>query len=271
MIMQLVEFKNYLSREYPQSKTGLNYLERLTNFFSKYSEFNQENIDNYLTALSNENKLNAQKMAMYAFRTYSKFSGIEIKLGKVPHISTPEKDILTFKEIENEILPYFPSLFGDDAKKRVLLFRFMILSMLRISEVLALKKENFLFDDNIIRVVNGKGRKNRNVPIHKKIKAELQEYVSNSINDLVFEKDRSFILNIVDVINNKLRYKKHLTPHLLRKAGAKAYYKQTKDLEALSKILGHKSIQTTQIYIAYNIDDVKESFKNFKYPTRRKK
>jgi len=269
--MLLIEFKNYLSREYPQSKTGLNYLERLNNFFSKYPEFNQSNVDEYLTNLANENKLNAQKMAMYAFRAYAKMAGIDIKFGKVPRIYKPDRDTLTFKEIENEIIPYFPTLFEENCEKCIFLFRFMVLSMLRISEILALKNEDFLFDERIIRVVCGKGRKNRNVPIHNKIKSELQNYVNQSTSDFVFENDKGFITNIIDVINNKLRYKKHLTPHLLRHAGAKEYYKQTKDIEAISKILGHANLNTTQTYIAYNIDDVKESFKNFKYPTRRKK
>ena len=66
-------------------------------------------------------------------------------------------------------------------------------------------------------------------------------------------------------INNELNYHKKLTPHSLRHTGAKLFYKQTNDVRALQKILGHSSLETTQRYIEYDIADIKDCYKKFKY------
>lgn len=260
------QFKNYLIRKYPQSKTISNYLERLNNFFSKYREFNQDNVDKYLTYLASKGKLNSQKMAIYAFKQYSEFSSIPIQLTKAPKIQASiGQNYLTFDEVKKEIIPYFPSLFKDDYKLCSFIVRFMVLSMLRISEVVALKKKDINLKDARINVIDGKGRKHRCVPIHSSLKKELQYYIDKSEGERLLSVDKLFIEHILREINETLRYKKRITPHSLRRSGAKAFYKQTKDVRALQKILGHSSMDTTQLYIGYDIDDIEESFKNFKY------
>lgn len=267
--MNLFEFQNYLIRKYPQSKTVQNYIERLNNFFTKYSEFNQTNVDKFITELALKNKLNAQKLSIYAFKQYAEYSKIQIIFNKAPRIRTKEKISLTLDEIENELLPYFHSLFQTDANLKIFIFRFMVLTMLRISEVLSLQKIDVNLTDNQINLNCGKGRKVRSVPLHSILKHDLKKHIENSKGEQLFNVNKQYIENIFEVINEKLRYKKHITPHTLRRSGAKAYYQQTKDLEGLQKILGHESIITTQVYIGSNIDDVKENFKNFKYPKRK--
>ena len=57
---------------------------------------------------------------------------------------------------------------------------------------------------------------------------------------------------------------KNITPHTLRHSYATQYYKQTKDIETLRRILGHTDIGTTTIYITLANTDVEEGMKSFK-------
>ena len=57
---------------------------------------------------------------------------------------------------------------------------------------------------------------------------------------------------------------KKISPHALRYTYATYYYKQTKDIETLRKILGHSDISTTTIYITLANIDVETGMKSFK-------
>jgi len=57
---------------------------------------------------------------------------------------------------------------------------------------------------------------------------------------------------------------KNISPQTLRHSYATQYYKQTKDIETLRRILGHSDISTTTIYITLANIDVEKGMKSFK-------
>jgi len=57
---------------------------------------------------------------------------------------------------------------------------------------------------------------------------------------------------------------KNISPHTLRHTYATEYYRQTKDIETLRRILGHADISTTTIYITLANIDVEKGMKSFK-------
>ncbi|MHB8278908.1 MAG: tyrosine-type recombinase/integrase [Candidatus Humimicrobiaceae bacterium] len=57
---------------------------------------------------------------------------------------------------------------------------------------------------------------------------------------------------------------KNISPHTLRHSYATQYYRQTKDIETLRRILGHSDISTTTIYITLANIDVENGMKAFK-------
>jgi len=267
--MNLTNFKDYLIRSYKSKKTHIQYYGIMKKFFNQYEEFNKENINKFLTDLCNENKFSAKNSSISAFNSYLKYLSengeqINIKIDGYTTIDSPEKPSVNQDEIEKEILPYFPQLFTD-YKKRAFVFRFLMLTMLRISEATNLKTCDIDFDKNRLQVVYGKGNKCRLVPFHKIIKADLQKYCQESTSEYALDVSNGYINNIFKKINTELGYKKHLTPHNLRRSGAKTLFKQTRDINALRKILGHKSVETTQIYIGYDNDDTQEVYNKMKY------
>ncbi|MHB8280375.1 MAG: tyrosine-type recombinase/integrase, partial [Candidatus Humimicrobiaceae bacterium] len=56
---------------------------------------------------------------------------------------------------------------------------------------------------------------------------------------------------------------KNISPHTLRHTYATEYYKQTKDIETLRRILGHADISTTTIYITLANIDVENGMNQF--------
>ena len=62
----------------------------------------------------------------------------------------------------------------------------------------------------------------------------------------------------------KAGIEKKISPHTLRRTYATEYYKQTKDIETLRRILGHSDISTTTIYITLANIYVEKGMKSFK-------
>ena len=73
-----------------------------------------------------------------------------------------------------------------------------------------------------------------------------------------------YLQQMVKRYAQKARINKNVSPHTLRHTYATEYYKQTKDIETLRRILGHSNIGTTTIYITLANIDVENGMKSFK-------
>jgi len=73
-----------------------------------------------------------------------------------------------------------------------------------------------------------------------------------------------YIQQMVKKYATKAVINKRISSHTLRHTYATQYYKQTKDIETLRRILGHSDISTTTIYITLANIDVENRMKSFK-------
>jgi len=73
-----------------------------------------------------------------------------------------------------------------------------------------------------------------------------------------------YLQQMVKRYAEKAGLSKMISPHTLRHTYATQYYKQTKDIETLRRILGHSDISTTTIYITLANIDVENGMKSFK-------
>jgi integrase/recombinase XerD len=139
---------------------------------------------------------------------------------------------------------------------------------MRISEVVNLKKENIDFENEKIYIVNSKRAKSRKIYMPETIKAELQKIVNKTDGESAFGIDKGYIKYTFYKIKHELRYKKsnmYISPHTLRRSGARHLYDNGWQLKELMKILGHTDIQTTQRYINFDEDELQEKFKKVEY------
>jgi len=136
--------------------------------------------------------------------------------------------------------------------KHKLVLMFLYYVGLRLSEVINLRWENLDFDRKIIHIKKAKGEKERIVFLHKKLEELLREI---GIKDsLVFISERGNKYNkrtIQQIVKNAARktgIKKKVSPHTLRHSFATHLLEAGADIRYIQQLLGHKSLQTTQIY-----------------------
>lgn len=156
-------------------------------------------------------------------------------------------DILTIEEIRKliDVTPNF---------KHKLIIKIIYGTGLRVSEIVSLKKSEINFNEGLIKVRLGKGKKDRFVKLPESIKEELT-FICNLHNSrYVFPSNRGgklTIKTIQAILKNaqvKSGIKKRVYPHLLRHSYAAHLLENGTGLRVIQKLLGHSSIKTTQMY-----------------------
>ena len=132
-----------------------------------------------------------------------------------------------------------------DRPNHKMLFQFLWMSGVRITEAISLTKGNIDFQNYVMKVKWLKSRKymNRILPIHPNLKDLLNIY-SGSMNaiDRVFPMSRQRAWQLC-----KKYFNGH--PHQMRHSFAVNWLRCGGDIVTLHRILGHSKIQTTMEYL----------------------
>lgn len=135
---------------------------------------------------------------------------------------------------------------------------------LRLSELLHLKIVDIDSDSMIIRINNGKGKKDRVVMLSEKLLNDLRLYfIEYKPSIYLFngqnggQYSEKSVQCVVKEAAKKAGINKQVTPHTLRHSFATHLLEKGTDIRYIQELLGHKSIQTTEIYT--HITDVSRS------------
>ena len=137
---------------------------------------------------------------------------------------------------------------------------------IRLSELISLKIEDIDFYENSIKVL-GKRNKERIIPFGNQLKIELKQYIierakvnSKTNNVFVTEKGLSFypklVYRIVTHYIGMVATVEKKSPHVLRHTFATHLLNNGADLNAIKELLGHASVQTTQVYAHIRMEDL---------------
>ena len=132
---------------------------------------------------------------------------------------------------------------------------------LRVSELCNLKLSELYFEEGFIKV-EGKGSKQRLVPISPRAIKEIRLYFTDSnlmkikpgFEDFVFISNfgknisRIMVFHIIKELAERIGLKKKISPHTFRHSFATHLLEGGANLRAIQCMLGHESIGTTEIY-----------------------
>ena len=140
---------------------------------------------------------------------------------------------------------------------------------LRVSELTNLRIKDLDSDRMMIRIENSKGGKDRYTLLSNSLLKELREYYNHyKPKNFLFEGQygneysSSSVRKILEKACSKARIRKQVRTHTLRHSFATHLLEQGTDLRSIQTLLGHTSINTTEIYthVANN------TMKNIKNP-----
>ena len=155
-------------------------------------------------------------------------------------------------------------------------------SGLRVSELVSLKIINISDKKGWIRV-EGKGSKQRFVPVYNQAWQDLECYMAKSrpilknkfTDDSLFVNARGKMMtrqgfwDVLKKLTQKSGIKKSVSPHMLRHTFATHLLQGGANLMTVKELLGHSNINTTQIYTHLVNENVRDSFyKSVKGPGR---
>jgi site-specific recombinase XerD len=127
---------------------------------------------------------------------------------------------------------------------------------LRVSEVVALRAEDIDSQRMVLRVQQGKGKKDRIVMLSPKLLGVLREYYKafRPTATLFFGRDkgrpldRGTVLRACRLIARRAGLSKRVTVHTLRHSFATHLLEAGVDLRTIQALLGHRSLRTTALY-----------------------
>ncbi|HPR18813.1 MAG TPA: site-specific tyrosine recombinase [Candidatus Cloacimonadota bacterium] len=191
---------------------------------------------------------------------------LKLKFDDVPAIKYAQRlpDVIS----KDEMLGLLDSIKTDDpiGWRNKAMLELMYASGLRISETINLTLHDVYWDEKVVRVL-GKGSKQRLVPIAEKSFDFLLDYKNHArpalrkteLTDVLFlnrfgkKLSRMGAWKIIEKISLEFGLKKHISPHTFRHSFATHLLEAGVNLRIVQIMLGHASINTTQIYT--NIDN----------------
>ena len=243
-------------------KAYLSYNKSFLDFVKKCPKsVNNKDIKRYLEYLANRGVSNATlNLVINALKFYY---GQIMRRRFFWQIKRPKKEkVLPVVLSKNEIKKILGQV---NNVKHKLLLGLMYASGLRVSEVCRLRVKDLDFDNDILWVRQGKGSKDRQTLMPKNISKILQRYVNKkTLNDYVFENRQGRRLSERTVQKvfwqalKKSGVKKHATCHSLRHSFATHLLEKGLDIRYIQELLGHKRLETTQIYTKVTSNKLQE-------------
>lgn len=221
----------------------------------------------------------SQARVISSLRTYFKFCEARgMKCSELRELRPPKVKVGLPKSITpQEFQSLFDAAEVSDPNKNFrnqLTLLFLYGLGCRVSELIALNLHDFNQTDRWMKIL-GKGNKERLVPMTESLVSHLNKYLKDIRPELVKDKTTSILINDrghrpsrVDVWrwlaswSARAGFAEPVNPHRFRHGCATALLEGGADLRSIQVLLGHASIQTTQIYTSVSTQNINETLKN---------
>lgn len=271
----IIKYKQYLRLEKSLSEnTIMAYttdLEKLVLYLEEEKidilDVNLENLENFTACLRDIGICpRSQARILSGIRSFYHYLLLEeyiqqdpTELLESPQIGKHLPDVLSVEDIDNLINSIDRST--REGQRNCAILETLYSCGLRVSELCNLKISDLYLDEGFIKV-EGKGNKQRLVPISPKAIKEIKNYfmsrneglIKPEYEDFVFISkfgkniSRIMVFHIIKELANRIGIKKTISPHTFRHSFATHLLEGGANLRAIQCMLGHESIGTTEIY-----------------------
>ena len=272
-------FKDFLIYEKGMSENTVSaYLSDINKVSGKEEYFDIEIFlpSTYLKSSKNKNYSGSTKKRIQS--SINQFLKYLIDKNYIANIEMNNISIMTEKKLPNVLSPneidilidfYDHDLFISSRNKTII--DFMYSTGCRVSELINVEESDIDIEEAFVRL-EGKGSKQRIVPLGSKVLINLENYLplrnkdrKNKNNKLFISKsyknlDRTAVFRIIKSTGVKAGINKELYPHILRHSAATHMLEGGCDLRTVQEFLGHSSVSTTQIYTKVTKAFLEEAF-----------
>ena len=213
----------------------------------------------FLSQIENKRSLNRKLSAINSFFDFAYKRDLVSEKHKIKQAKIPKNlpKFLTKEEILNSIshIDYNSSWFELRDKALIL---FLYATGLRVSEAMNVKLSDI--EDGWVKVTMAKGEKQRVVPIADVALQAIKEYLSKRPcnSEYLFVNKNCNKLSRISAFNITKKYL-NVSPHVLRHSFATSLVLGGADLRIVQELLGHASLNTTQIYTHIQKENLKDT------------
>lgn len=287
MDRQLKRFFEFLENEKHLSENTLQsykrdlkqfkyYLEACDVFYNKVTE---EDIKDYINELQeNGKKASSISRCIASIRSFYQFAlkHKRVKADPTANIQSPKIEkrvpsVLTSKEVE--LLLNQPKDVDLKGTRDKAMLEFAYATGMRVTEIISLNIDDVNLEESFVTCRSGK--KERTIPLGKLSLNALAEYIEKARDVLIKdENEKALFVNvngsrltrqgfwkIIKYYKEQAHITKDITPHVLRHSFATHLLQNGADLKAIQTMLGHSDISSTQVYMQFQDEGIKDVYK----------
>ena len=243
-----------------------------------YLKVDADDINDYFEYLKDMNKKTSTiSRALATIRSFYQFLVRTKKIKKDPTVGvqSPKVEkkapsILTSKEVE--LLLEQPKNVDLKGIRDKAMLEFAYATGMRVTEIISLDIDDVNLKENYVYCHTG--FKKRDIPLGSMSMKALTEYIQKARPILIKdESNRALFVNvngkrltrqgfwkIVKFYKEQAHITKDITPHVLRHSFATHLLQNGADLKAIQTMLGHSDISSTQVYMQFQNENLKEIY-----------
>lgn len=287
MERQLKHFFDFLENDKKLSDNTLQSYKRDLKQFRRYLEacelhynrVKEEDIKDYIKELQEEGKKPSSiSRCIASIRSFYQFvlKNKKVKVDPTQNIQSPKIEkrvpsILTSKEVE--LLLDQPKDIDLKGIRDKAMLEFAYATGMRVTEIVSLNMDDVNLEEGYVTCKNG--NKERNIPLGNMSLKALKEYVEEARDILVktAEEEALFVningsrltrqgfWKIIKFYKEQAHITKDITPHVLRHSFATHLLQNGADLKAIQSMLGHSDISSTQVYMQFQDEGLKNVYR----------
>ena len=255
------------------------YYDYITKNKINYAKVDEEDINAYLESLKELNKKSSTiSRNLASIRSFYQFLLRVKKVKKDPteHIQSPKiekrvPNVLTAKEVE--LLLEQPKDIDLKGTRDKAMLEFAYATGMRVTEIISLDVQDINLEEGFVTCQSG--NKQRSIPLGAISLKALKEYVNDARPVLIKqEEEQALFVNInggrltrqgfwkiIKYYKEQAHITKDITPHVLRHSFATHLLQNGADLKSIQTMLGHSDISSTQVYMQFQDEGLKNTYK----------